>query len=392
MLLQYSFDDEAKAGLADGRITIDADCRESKIAKLYWADSAGVLSDYMKIKELELNDGKATYQMKSGRNIPQTATKLICKMEEDTCETILEFKLPAAKLVKNEKPNYTFFLLTDIHGAGDYWQNKSNRDAAFADAASFSPTHIIISGDITNAGQAPQYEKVKEYVDAYFPQIPVFFTTGNHDHNTYVKDLSADLKALDDFFIWQTERNNRLGAKISDVTNCRYDTYFGDFHSIFLNASAPENKFGLGEDQRNWMEQKLCESDGNGLPAFVISHFPVKGKTGLVSLYDQQYFSDNDAVEELLNRHNCIYVSGHTHYNLDSDDPSVCVGKNAPSYINAGCAVWTQNGYDETGKDIYIPERCMGQCVEVYDKYLLIRGRDFTNRKFIPRCEFKIEF
>lgn len=99
-----------------------------------------------------------------------------------------------------------------------------------------------------------------------------------------------------------------------------------------------------------------------------------------------QFVLDDAELTEIFNRHpGLIHVSGHTHYNFDSDMPNASYdSEHDVLYLNAGCAVW--NGVDfEQRREYYLQDRCTGQQIELYDGYSITRGVDFVSGKYIPR-------
>lgn len=50
--------------------------------------------------------------------------------------------------------------------------------------------------------------------------------------------------------------------------------------------------------------------------------------------------------------------------------------------------VWTGVGLNAR-PEYYQKDRAMGQLIEVYEDYMLVRGIEYVSGKFIPRCYHK---
>ena len=182
------------------------------------------------------------------------------------------------------------------------------------------------------------------------------------------------------------------GIKRADRDNA-IDLYIGEDYMDVLAEGAWQNIFTekppvfTAEEKRAWLDKKLCESDSEAL-RFVLTHFHQKNTVGCsAERFGEQFVRDDEALSEILNRHpGVIHVSGHTHFNFDSDMPNTAYdAKHDVLYLNAGCAVW--NGVDfEQRREYYLQDRSTGQQIEIYEDKIITRGVDFVSGKWIPRC------
>ena len=74
--------------------------------------------------------------------------------------------------------------------------------------------------------------------------------------------------------------------------------------------------------------------------------------------------------------------SGHTHWNLDSYQPILFGNLQGASYVNCSSVgyVWNDEDKQEPGSE--------GIFVEVYEDYVLVKGREFVDRKWIANAQF----
>jgi len=141
---------------------------------------------------------------------------------------------------------------------------------------------IINLGDITQSGLKTQYN---EYIDATNSlDIPVYNVIGNHDIEGNGKTL------YEDYF----------GASY------RSFNYEG-LHIIFLDNVSQS---GLGNAQKEWLEQDLAENDK---PVIVCMHIPVYDPT---KKFPNRCFMDDDSryLTKLAEVYNVKYIlAGHVH-------------------------------------------------------------------------------
>ena len=364
------------------------------LAVLYWADAAGQpLADHLPIKALALTGGKGTYALRDGLLIPEAAEMLLCKVYNDCMLEIvlpeLRVVIPEHKLLPHRRPLHVIYATSDIHYGGHYFHNDANRAAAFAHMAKDAPDFVMITGDITDNSYPEEYAAARADIEACFQGIPVIVCAGNHDYSPYKPGATPHFKEMHDFFLWQCERNRALGVTDADLGDKNFfEARFADGTQILvLNANDVKNHFEVGAQQRAWLDRKLTESDGARY-RFVMSHYHQQNTVGCSQRrMGQKFFIDNNETQEILDRHqNVLHISGHTHYNFDSDMPNTffdSIHRNL--YLNAGCAVW--NGVDmEERREYYLQNRATGQRIEIYEDCILTRGVDFVSGRYIPRC------
>ena len=89
--------------------------------------------------------------------------------------------------------------------------------------------------------------------------------------------------------------------------------------------------------------------------------------------------NDDDKMQAILESYpNTVLFTGHSHWNLHSKAPFINGGTSGASYVNtASCGyLWSDANKAVPGSE--------GLTVEVYENDIVIRGRDFTNQKWVP--------
>ena len=370
------------------------------LATFYWADEKGnELENYLAIKSIPLAGGSGEYVTNKNLIIPEEARKIRCRIFKDTMKEIelpeLVIDIPKEKLWKpSGKLLKKFVAASDIHCGGEYFNNKQNRVTAMSRIRDIMPDGVFISGDIGNDARSQEYDYAFDLIDEYLKDIPVYVSAGNHDYHPYMEGSVANHPKMAEFFGKIVKRNVSLGEKCSapDDRNV-YDGTVCGFQVLVLNPCR-EDDFGFyGKDQLCWIDEKLSETDGERL-RFIVTHFSQKNtvggsfeKLGLSSLT-----SDHDEFQEIIDRHkNVIHLSGHTHYDFDSDGLNTkfdAVKNNL--YINGGCLVWCGVEFNQR-REYYIKDRCTAQLIEIYEDCIIIRGMELVSGKFVARCLHRAE-
>lgn len=367
-------------------------------ALLSWGDEKGEpLEHYLPIRLLPLVEGKASYRLRDGLMIPEEARTLVCRVYNDFGHEIklkeLCYPLPDEKRTVREEPETVYYVTSDIHVGGRYFQNDRNRETAFAHIAADKPCAVLISGDITDNSYPEEFAEARVLLEKYFADTPIFICSGNHDYSPYKPGATPHFEEMHDFFTWECTHAEANGARCADLNEKNYfeARLANGTQVLVLNANDVGNHFELGETQRAWLERKLCESDGERV-RFVLTHFHQKSTVGCsAARFGNQFVIDDAELSEILARHSgIVHVSGHTHFNFDSDMPNAYFDEEHRNlYLNAGCAVWNGVDLEERG-EFYLQDRSTGQRVEVYKDRIVARGVDFVSGKFVPRCVSRV--
>lgn len=150
----------------------------------------------------------------------------------------------------------TFIHLTDLHahcdGNVDGIDTIGNLDAALALVAAIDPApdFVVVSGDLTDQGDASSYRAVRERLETL--QMPVIYALGNHDSRP-------------GFYEGMLDRTSDRDAPYL------HDRVFDGLHVIVLDTSVPGKVSGaLGDDQFAFLDAALLRHPH--LPKIVVMH------------------------------------------------------------------------------------------------------------------------
>ncbi|MDD6313011.1 MAG: metallophosphoesterase [Firmicutes bacterium] len=387
-------------GCVEGIVTVTPadDAPDGCTYRLYWADASGnKLEDYSMIAEVE---GK--YVFNEGQFVPAGASKIIAYAAngEDTSAAAAAYTFDGDELVPNANLKYSFNVFSDIHTA------TANFDKALRDIiANMSGSSAILTcGDNTNNGSESDWSAVGNIytqVNGELGLPPFYLALGNHDSRIYRGNIEA---------VYANIRNAVGGEKLKSLTQytkAYYDFRIDGTEVIILAGeeaekdTSPNGYADLSPEQLSWLSEKLDENtDG---PVFVIVHqplyhtisgtledFPVDGAGNYENdgsnIQDWYGVIQDAELRSILDAHpNVILFTGHGHWDLNETQPSLITNyKNTATYINCPSLsdLWTDTDSGRKGSQ--------GLYVEVYDKYVLIRGRDYYNSQWIGCAQFII--
>lgn len=180
---------------------------------------------------------------------------------------------------------------------------------------------------------------------------------GNHD----IGNGNGDYAKLCKNFL----NNNRLylGNKLEKTY---YHRVINGCYMIFLaSEDLSVNDFVMSEEQLEWLKGVLTQAEKENAPIFVFNHHPINYIRGM----------DSDTLTKLLSEYdNLLYIHGHTHNHLGTDNFYTREGVN--------CIVLPRS------TEIADYEPGDGIVVEVCEGEILVRGRDFISGEWIDELNY----
>lgn len=269
---------------------------------------------------------------------------------------------------------YSFGALADTH-IGAYTANTDFQTALTwlkNEGVAFS----IICGDTCNYGTEENFQAFKNLIDTY-ANYPVYATNGNHELNT--DGFSESL--------WNKYVQNPM-----DYCFTHNDDVF-----ILLGAKGTNYASAFNQNQQAWLEG-LIEKYKN-CRIFLFTHYYINGTNNgnFNNLYGGNVLvTDNTYGSWLLNimknNKNIILFTGHSHFKWNVQ--TVCKTINICNKVNE----------EETGYFVHLPsvalprdkesnkitEDAEGGIVDVYENYIVIRGKNFIQNKLLPIAYYKL--
>ena len=235
---------------------------------------------------------------------------------------------------------------------------------------------LVLAGDLTDHGEEPEWEMLKNAFEGYNPAENIVMAQGNHD--TWTEDDKYDLART--LFI---KYNKEISGR--EIEKEYYSTKINGYTFIVMASETDRTSAYISDAQLEWLSAEMEKASQDGLPIFVISHWPINESHGLPETWgddepepDDGGFGDQSAqVEEILKSYkNVFLISGHIHsgfnhqgyedtygyMSVESDGSFHSV--NLPSYMYLTIRGRIANG---TGFNF-----------EVYEDEVIIRGRSYS--------------
>ncbi|CAM4219057.1 metallophosphoesterase [Kerstersia similis] len=206
-------------------------------------------------------------------------------------------------------PPITFIHLTDLH-IGDQGADpglKSDTASRLAavvatiQAMQPAPAFVLVSGDLSNRGDAASYRKLAGLM-APLP-MPVLYAAGNHDERAA---LRAELRLP----------HAESGAQAP----CHYDQVVAGVHVIVLDTSVPGQIGGaLDDSQFGWLRQRLDAYPA--MPRLLVAHHaPALDEADETGQWETLSLADTRRLRDLLRGHQVAGMfCGHIHYDRVSN-------------------------------------------------------------------------
>ncbi len=247
----------------------------------------------------------------------------------------------------------SFSVVSDVH------VETNNPDAygAFANLikgikAGKNHSAAVFLGDNVMNGQLIENLFFYTGVRAVNPAEHNLVAIGNHD----LGNGNGDYEKLRKNYL----NNNSifLGNKLENTYYCKI---INGCYMVFLASEGLSvNDFVMSEAQLEWLKGVLKEADEAGAPIFIFNHHPINYINGM----------DENTLSDLFVQYdNLLYIHGHTHNRLDSDNFYTRGG------VNCICLPRSTEIVDYGPGD--------GIVVEVYENEILVRGRNFINGEWI---------
>ncbi len=235
---------------------------------------------------------------------------------------------------------------------------------------------LVLTGDLTDHGEEPEWEMLKDAFEPYTPAKNIIMAQGNHD--TWTEDDKYDLART--LFI---KYNKEIADR--EIENEYYSTKVNGYTFIVLASETDRTAAYMSDAQLQWLEEEMEKASEDGLPIFVICHWPINESHGLPTTWgddepepDDGGIGDQSAqVEKILKSYkNVFFITGHIHSGFVKESQKDVYGYtsvesdgsfhsiNLPQYMYLTLRGRIANG---TGFNF-----------EVYDNEVVIRARSYS--------------
>ena len=374
LILEYSFTNN-QAGNASGEIKLTSNGgSNSGTYDIYWANDTGKLSDYEKIASIKMEGGKGTYKMVSLLAIPAEANKIVAMNNNSI---VAQYNIPTNKLITVNK-KFSFGALSDIHLDGD-GKDDINSNSDFQNELDYFKSKnvalICNSGDITSDGRKEDVDAVVNKIQSL--NIPFYTARGNHDCRNACESMNEWNRIEPNGIIFEKIVNNEV--------------------FVFLGLNSDNFDKAFTSEQLSQLKNILDKYKNKRV--FLFEHV-FYGEVGNVNgLYPHRSLPNSGPAGEfkdLMKKYqNVISFTGHSHLDFDlqraNEFANVAVKDGEYGYrVHCPSASKPRKNDKAISKsDTYnYEEGALGYLVDVYDNYIVLTGRDFTQNKNIPYATY----
>ena len=310
--------------------------------------------------------------------IPQNiATAGACKIGVRNNDGVRIGVIPIGPLAppKQEDKLYSFGAISDIHINYDTAASDFQKALTYFNGSE-NVAFTCIAGDLTGNGTTDQLQTVKDYIDTYSSNTPVYCVTGNHDgYNTNIENiietytghpLYYSFEYGNDVFIMVGIRSSNEGVLFTTA----------ELQWLYETLEANRNK-------RCFLFHHVRPQDGCG-NAFGIYNFDILGGT------------EASVFESLMTHYKNVHqFHGHSHLKFylqyGSDIANI-------DHIFGGWSIHVPSlavprDGDIAGansrKEMYADSE--GYVIDVYDDGIHLRGRDFIKGEFLPIASYWLD-
>lgn len=308
--------------------------------------------------------------------------------------------------IDGNDPVYSFDVLSDLHvNARNTYKANDKCYIALQDLTRYSPLSkkLIINGDaVDDRNGYFKLQKAFTYVsegknqNGYLPDI--IFNLGNHElYTTPQRKYTLEFeKKLIDFTTGISKiklaKNKAYCYKdySANTTYFEYDAV--QCHFIFLAADAyPTNLDDvthISEEQISWADNTICNIIKNepDKPIFVFLHETLQNTVTGSSV---KYIDNDVKLRQCLNKYPTVTLfTSHTHNDVCNGTwvyPEDESNTDEMTIFNTSSVGWLYRNGESYGN---YPDS-QGFHVDVYDDSIVVRVRDFANKKWI--AEHKID-
>lgn len=235
---------------------------------------------------------------------------------------------------------------------------------------------LVATGDLTDGGEEQEWQMLANTFAKYSPARNIILAQGNHD--TWTEDDGYAL-AKDYFIKYSEEITGR------DIEHEYYSEKINGYTFIVLASEDDRTSMLMSDEQLAWLESEMEKASKDGLPIFVVCHWPLNQSHGLPETWgddepepDDGGIGDQSAqVEAILKKYDNVFMlSGHIHNGLVKEGQEDVYGYTSVESdgsfhsINLSQFMYpTMRGRVANGT---------GLMIEVYEDRVEIRPRSFT--------------
>ena len=364
-------------GLLNSSVSIETTHTNKLTYYLYWAKDGVRLPDYTHIKTFK-SEGQTNINLdfNIGMFAPSEANQIEVTVKEGRSTSVFG-DIPSALKVATSTYQNTIQVFSDIHIESKY--TCANYNSHFLSNLNLIKNYdhetsgMVFVGDTANTGSPNNYNLIYEYIDSVFENRPTMYPiVGNHE-----------LQYFDDYNEAIETYKTHTG-----MPGAYFSFELAGFKCFALGSEDTTTHGYMSNNQLNWFKTEIQKLDKNekimifmhqGIYNTVSGTLPGHGWHGLNT-------STSGIRNVIKNYPNAFVFSGHSHQDLNCEQTSLFGAGEEANYINCGSSAYVLN--DEREQDY----GSTGYFVDIYEDYMILRGRLSIENKWIAAAQFVVPF
>ena len=365
-----------KNGYSKISVTVTPSSDKQLTYKFYWSKGKTRLQGYDPIYT-KISSGKKDFTVDFNDCIymPDEADGIEVAVAKGRSKSVFatapdSLKAPKSKLL------YKFAVFTDLHITSSKAHHVTHLKAALNDVKELGGySAIFTTGDNTDTGSAAEWDLLLKTVNSVEGIPDIYYALGNHDMvygsgHAYQVNLFKQKTGMPDQY---------------------YSVELNGIRHIVLGSDIATTAGGINKPQLDWLRSELSKCD-KSKPTFIFLHQPLK-ETVSGTLYSkdnviQDWFGVTNAEKDiramLKEFPNAILFTGHTHWSLESLQPILAGYGDDATFVNCASVGYLWDDIDSATAG------SQGYFVEVYEDYILLRGREFVKGNWCGAAQFLI--
>ncbi len=374
-------------GYASGSLSINMPEQSNATSyAMYWGDAAGVpLKDFKPFLTGDITAQTVYASTVEAFSFPAEAkTMLLYTYSEQFGQSASPYKIDLSNytLPETGKKLSEIVVVSDLHiGSGK--TADTHLITMLKDVKNISPdaAGIIVVGDAVDAADEQYYVQLEQLCANVAGAPTLYCGIGDRSYLTkgsYTYDAANHAANLQTFL---SHLNHPFGVKPDKPY---YSYTLGGVLMVFIGADSYQNGNAVySQEQLTWLSGIVDNADKYE-PIFVFMHEPLPNTvSGSFSSQGYGNVQNPQDIKQVFQGHdNLVVFSGHTQWQLEAN--------NTMGYLNAGSRIFNVGGVAHLWDDVdgagFEVAGNQGLYITVYEKAVLIRGRDFATGEWIPNA------
>jgi 3',5'-cyclic AMP phosphodiesterase CpdA len=286
-----------------------------------------------------------------------------------------------------------FPVLSDVHVQATDPRSQDKLRATLRDLYEVDPAAdaLVMNGDLGN-GKQSDYNTLRSLVEANPHPSSMLYNIGNHEFYNAWFDKNGRYSPTT-FPNGETEQMaiSRF-LQLTGEKKVYYERWIKGYHFLFLGSERSrqsdrsiEDDAWLSPGQLSWLKQKLAEQARSDKPIFVFLHQPLPYTvSGSWAEGMNRGVVQHEQLKAILAQYPQVFLfSGHTHWQLNLPRTMV---RDGFTMVNSSATIEPDAG----GGNAVSPESSEGLYVEVHPDQVIVRGRDFYRKRWVPEAQFTV--